>query len=152
MKYAPDKNLLFEMLLHSPPQALAALLQVVEMSPPPLLVPVPLHPSREKQRGFNQATIVGLCLSQLTNIPLLTGAVVRTKKTKQQAQISAKKPRIENMRDAFECVDKETLKRHSIILVDDVVTTGATVRETLLAIGKAQSTTAYIMCLAHERA
>lgn len=151
MKYGPDKNLLFEMLLHCPIQPLAALIQLSHTEPSPVLVPIPLHPTRKKIRGFNQAEVVGEYLSQLSPTPFISGVVVRNRDTPQQAHIPSKIKRAENIRGAFDCVDQQVFKQKSIILVDDVVTTGATAKEVLKAIGKTQNTTSYVVCLAHER-
>jgi competence protein ComFC len=93
------------------------------------IIPVPLHSSRKYIRGFNQAEEIareiGLCLG----IRLLTGVLRTTRKTRQQARLPAAR-RPANVRGAF-AVDDETeiLKGKTVLLVDDVTTTGATLRE-----------------------
>ncbi len=93
------------------------------------IVPVPLHSSRQYARGFNQAEEIareiGLCLG----IRLLVDVLYSTRKTRQQARLPAAR-RPANVRGAF-AVDDETemLKGKTVLLVDDVTTTGATLRE-----------------------
>jgi ComF family protein len=96
---------------------------------PILLIPLPLHASRKKERGFNQIEVV---LARLptefrdgTLASYLPDALVRTKATKQQAHLS-RAERIKNVRNAFEIVDPAHIKRAIVYLIDDVTTTGAT--------------------------
>jgi ComF family protein len=91
------------------------------------LVPIPLHKSKEKERGFNQARLIAQALSRVTGAPL-GDLLVRVKKTKQQAQTPRRSDRNQNTARAFECpiqteVDPKTL----VVLVDDVITSGSTI-------------------------
>ncbi|HEV7620087.1 MAG TPA: phosphoribosyltransferase family protein [Flavisolibacter sp.] len=89
------------------------------------LVPLPLFRAREKQRGFNQATILCNGISEVFRKPILKDVVIRNEPTESQT----KKTRIgrwQNMKDRFEVTDQESLKGKHILLVDDVLTTGAT--------------------------
>lgn len=98
-----------------------------------LIVPVPLHVRRLKERGFNQA----LLLAQALPGRLLRDTLVRTRHTQPQTGLSPKARR-ENVRRAFAVRRPEVVKGKSVLLVDDVYTTGATVREcsrALLAAG-----------------
>ena len=85
-----------------------------------LAVPVPLHRSRERARGFNQARELGRHLG----IPV-ADALVRTRRTPSQADLPAAR-RHANVRGAFEWRQSVAVKRRTIVLVDDVSTTGAT--------------------------
>jgi len=92
-----------------------------------LLVPVPLHPTREYSRGYNQAALLAEALQERLGIPCETNRVVRTKKRKPQTKL--RKPyREKNIGGVFK-VMVEPGESRRIILVDDIVTTGATVRE-----------------------
>ncbi len=92
-----------------------------------LLVPVPIHKSRLKERGFNQAELLARGLSALTDTPCLE-VLTRDLKTKSQTSLD-KKGRLENVKGVFSCKDKEQVKGKAIILIDDVCTTGATFEE-----------------------
>lgn len=91
------------------------------------LVPVPIHKSRLKERGFNQAELLALGLSSLSDIPCLD-VLAREVKTKSQTSLD-KKGRLENVKGAFLCKDKNLVKGKAVILIDDVCTTGATFEE-----------------------
>ena len=102
---------------------------------PHRIIPVPLHPVRLRQRGYNQALEVARPIAQLLDIPLDTNLLQRTRKTQQQQGLSAIERR-SNLRNAFALTSGAPALK--ILLVDDVMTTGETVREccrTLLAGG-----------------
>jgi ComF family protein len=93
---------------------------------PALLIPVPLHPSRYRERGFNQATEIARILSRRLQIPLDVTGCVRVRRTQPQAELAAEE-RARNIRKAFQIVGKPAVAH--VAIVDDVVTTGATVNE-----------------------
>lgn len=89
------------------------------------LVPLPLHPEKEKRRGYNQAELLCIGMAEAMYLPVFTNAVIRTEHTESQT----KKGRVDrwlNMENKFEISDKESLKNKHLLLVDDVITTGAT--------------------------
>ena len=91
------------------------------------LLPVPLHPDKLRQRGFNQAGLIAEHLSNVFNIPILNNTAIRNKKTQPQEGLSLKQ-RKANLDDAFMINDAHLAKiagKH-IVIIDDVVTTGAT--------------------------
>jgi len=88
------------------------------------LVPVPLHPARLRERGYNQSEILALEISQITNIPVLK-CLKRIKYTKSQTVLDDKKRRI-NVKNVFAFDKNYSLENKKIILIDDVVTTGST--------------------------
>lgn len=90
----------------------------------PLLVPVPLHPARERQRGFNQSLELTRELSRLLAIPYLE-VLKRRRKTPRQALLTQKE-RLKNLKSAFALRGRPSLEDNSLILIDDVLTTGAT--------------------------
>lgn len=92
---------------------------------PEAIIAVPLHGKRLKQRGYNQSELIAKQLSRLLGIPLLTDAVIRTKKTEAQSGLSLKQ-RQSNILQAFQV--SQNLPAH-IALVDDVFTTGSTLNE-----------------------
>ncbi|MFT4204794.1 MAG: ComF family protein [Chitinophagaceae bacterium] len=90
-----------------------------------LLVPVPLHPERERQRGYNQTKLIADGIAHLTSIPIVTDALVRTRYTQTQTH-KGRSERIANMEDRFRVVKAEKLQGKHVLLIDDLVTTGAT--------------------------
>ena len=89
------------------------------------LVPLPLFPAKEKIRGYNQATILCEGMAESLHVPVLNGVVIRSKHTETQT----KKGRIErwqNMEGKFILIKPEVVSNKHLLLVDDVVTTGAT--------------------------
>lgn len=100
-----------------------------------LIIPVPLHPKKQKQRGYNQAEMIAKGLSEVLGIPVSTGNLVRavynptqTKRTKTQ--------RWENVKDIFDVLHPEALKNKHVLLVDDVITTGSTIEACGIALQK----------------
>lgn len=90
---------------------------------PEILLPAPLHPSRLKERGFNQATELTRWISKETGIPWSAALLSRRKATRPQSGLKMKE-RHGNMKNAF--VFKAEMKYQHIAIIDDVVTTGAT--------------------------
>ena len=112
-----------------------------------IIVPVPLHPFRQKKRGYNQSEEFGKGLSQGLNIPQITHAFVRTQYTDTQTK-KQRMERADNVENIFQIKDTEALKNKRILLVDDVATTGATLFESVLALEKAQPQSISIATLA----
>jgi competence protein ComFC len=110
---------------------LAGLLYEVALQPPLLdatrIVPVPLHPARERARGFNQAAELGRALHKLTGLPLDELSLVRTLHTERHRALMDERARRESVRDAFQVSRPRLVEGEAILLVDDVFTTGATV-------------------------
>lgn len=92
------------------------------------LIAVPLHPSRRRERGYNQSEVLAQELSKSISVPLAEKVLVRKKKTADQTHLSVEE-RETNVKGAFAVRDKFLLKDKKVILVDDVMTTGATLRE-----------------------
>lgn len=93
---------------------------------PAAIVPVPLAPRRYRQRGYNQSSELALAIRRVTGIAVLTDVVIRQRETAEQADLD-RKARRKNVRGAFTAVTP--LRARSIAILDDVVTTGSTVRE-----------------------
>jgi ComF family protein len=91
-----------------------------------MLVAMPLHPARLRQRGFNQSHEIAKALSRRLGIPLAAEACLRTRDTTPQASLPWKE-RTRNIRGAFACHGNVSGKR--IAVVDDVMTTGASLDE-----------------------
>ena len=90
-----------------------------------LIIPVPLHPSRRRIRGYNQSEEFGKGLSRVLEVPCNDTYMMRSAKTETQTH-KTKLSRWENVNRIFRVVKPETIAEKRILLVDDVVTTGAT--------------------------
>jgi ComF family protein len=117
-------------------------IDVLRESPPPrpdMLIPVPLHLSRLRERGYNWPLELARPLAQALAIPLRHDVLLRTRVTPAQANLDAKARR-RNLKGAFSIVENVALPGHMAV-IDDVMTTGATLREcarTLLRAGVAR--------------
>ena len=89
-----------------------------------LIVPVPLHPSKKRKRGFNQAEILAKTLSEETGIPVRTDVLFRIRKTKPQKELGPSE-RKANLKGAF-AVSASWKAAGNVLLVDDIYTTGST--------------------------
>ncbi|MGL5434899.1 MAG: ComF family protein [Lachnospiraceae bacterium] len=99
---------------------------LVEVWQPELLIPVPVHPSRRRQRGFNQAEELALRLAGKWDIPAESGLLLRNKKTLPQRELNPKE-RLENLRAAFEVRAPGRDIPRRVLLIDDIYTTGSTI-------------------------
>ncbi len=102
-----------------------------------LIVPVPLHPARLRWRGFNQAALLGRALARRMQRPLEADTLIRIRATPSQTA-NDRRERYRNVRDAFAVKRPEKIAHRRVLLIDDVMTTGATVDEcarTLLSAG-----------------
>jgi ComF family protein len=92
------------------------------------LVPVPLHATRRRERGYNQSLLLAQRISRETGIPLLSHCLKRTRHTTQQAKLSGER-RFSNVKGAFVASHPEFVKKRRLLVVDDVLTTGSTINE-----------------------
>ena len=92
---------------------------------PDLIIPVPLHPRKLRERGYNQSEHFANGMASVFRIPVMNGNLIRKENTETQTSKS-RYSRYENLRSAFLCLDPGSLISKHILLVDDVMTTGAT--------------------------
>lgn len=111
-----------------------------------IIIPIPLHPRRMRERGYNQSEYIARGISDVTGIPVDTTHVVRTRNTPQQA-LQTGEERRRNVADAFLVNHPEQLYRKHILLVDDLVTTGETMRSCLKAMKKFRGATFSVFAL-----
>jgi len=101
-----------------------------------LVAEVPLHPARERERGYNQSALLASALASRAGMPHLPGVLARVRPTRAQARLGPAARRL-NLRGAFRVRDPERLAGRRVLLVDDVVTTGATLEAALGALRSA---------------
>ncbi len=115
------------------------------------IVPVPLSDKRQKERGFNQAQILGEILAKFTGLPCDELAILRKIHTEKHRACMDKKARQESVRNAFEAKHPRLLKDEKILLVDDVFTTGATVSNCAKALKKQGASEVFVLTIAHAK-
>lgn len=93
-----------------------------------LIIPIPLHRLKKAERGYNQSEFIAKGLSIESKIPISTKTVQRKKFTETQTHLSALE-RQQNVRDAFRVNKQKLIEGKTILLVDDVITTGSTISE-----------------------
>ena len=115
---------------------------------PSLIIPAPLHRSRIRERGFNQALEISRWLSNALGLPLDRHSVIRKRPTEKQTGLSASARKL-NLRGAFQVVPDSKINRGvSVVLVDDVVTTGVTITELARVLRKAGIEDIHVWALA----
>ncbi|HWR99037.1 MAG TPA: ComF family protein [Prolixibacteraceae bacterium] len=112
-----------------------------------LLVPVPLHPKRERTRGYNQSAEIGKGISAAIERPLITGNLVRNLYSNSQTNKS-RFERWQNVKELFGVRNPEILEGRHLLLVDDVVTTGSTLEACAQVLLKIPGTTVSIATIA----
>jgi ComF family protein len=135
---------------HSRPLALLAaetLGEFVTASAADLIIPVPLHVKRLRQRGFNQAVLLGEILARKWQLPLSRKNLSRIRWTEPQINLSAEQRR-RNVRGAFAVKDAADFRDRRIILVDDVYTTGSTVSECARTLKKGGAADVFVVTIA----
>lgn len=90
-----------------------------------VIIPIPLHPKKEKIRGYNQSEMIAKGISQVLNVPINTNDVLRTKFTETQTKKS-KWERFDNLNGVFAIKNAQKFANKHLLIVDDVITTGAT--------------------------
>jgi ComF family protein len=137
-------------------RAIAALLgkwlgDYLEANPLPadVLVPVPLHRQRLRDRGYNQSRLLALELSRISGWPLVDNCLVRELQTTPQARTTSVDQRRQNVADAFACRDRRLAGR-AVLVIDDVATTGATLDACARALKEAGADPVWGLVIAKE--
>lgn len=111
------------------------------------MMPVPLHPTRYRERGFNQSELLAAGISQHFLIPLLNDHLIKIRPTPNQS-LSQRKDRFTNLKGAFRIQPSKKIYGKNILLVDDLITTGMTASETALTLKNAGANKVAILTLA----
>jgi ComF family protein len=129
---------------------LAEAIAKLEIHGPVLMIPVPLHSSKRRQRRFNQAELLAraaLKRSPISGVVLVTNLLVRTRAT--VSQIGLTRPqRAENIRGAFRVEHRERIAGRNVLLIDDVLTTGTTASECARVLLKAGAEKVWVATVA----
>ncbi len=112
-----------------------------------LIIPVPLHPSRLKKRGFNQSHVISSGLSKVTGISVEGKVLQRSLRSSTQTRKS-RVERWENVEGIFETVHGDRIKHKHVMLVDDVITTGSTIEACVLTLKKIEGVRVSVAAIA----
>jgi len=112
-----------------------------------VVIPVPLHPTRLREREFNQSLLLADQIAQYIGSPLSFTNLVRTTPSEPQSTLS-RKERLKNLRQAFAVRRPLLIARKRVLLIDDVFTTGTTVNECAKVLRKAGAETVFVLTLA----
>lgn len=118
----------------------------------PVLVAIPVSPRKLRLRGFNQSEAICKALSRLDENRFFTHlphVLYKIKDTQSQAKVKDKKTRLQNLKDSFKIKDNGLVKNRNIILLDDVLTTGATLTEATLVLKSAGAKNIIWIAVAH---
>jgi ComF family protein len=114
-----------------------------------LIHPVPLHRTKMRQRGYNQSELIAIGISEAMNKPVETKLITRAKRTATQTKKS-RYERWENVKDTFHIPEPDLIRDKHVLLIDDVITTGATIEacaEKLLSVQGTRVSIASLACV-----
>lgn len=117
--------------------------------PAEVLVPVPLHRQRLRERGYNQSRLLAEGLGRLNDLPVVVDCLVRQKHTPPQARTSTVEERRDNVVDVFACRD-DRLRGKQVLLIDDVATSGATLDACAAVLKASGAVSVWALTLARE--
>jgi len=112
-----------------------------------IIIPVPLHPSRIKFRGFNQCDAIARGMASVLQIPIANGILIRSVATQSQTKKN-RFQRFENMNSVFSLAQASAIKGKNILLLDDVLTTGATLVSAAQVLQQAGSNKLFVGAIA----
>ncbi len=110
------------------------------------IVPVPLHPTKLRERGYNQSLLLAQEISRRSGLPLIDDGLLRVKRTKSQTKLTFEE-RVENVKGAFRVSSRKKIEGKRLILVDDVFTTGSTLNSCAEALVKGGAKEVYGLTL-----
>jgi ComF family protein len=113
-----------------------------------LIIPVPLHKARLREREFNQAALLGKQIAQKFVKTMPEHNLIRHRQTKTQTDLEKDK-RLINVKDSFSLVEPEQIKNKNILLIDDVLTSDATCSEAALTLKKSGANIVFVLTLAN---
>jgi ComF family protein len=118
----------------------------------PLLIPIPLSKKRMRERGFNQSALIAYEMSLMDegrNFTLDAAVLYRIKDNEHQAQLKDKRARFQNSKETFAVLNKEKVSKRNILLLDDVITSGATILSAKKELRRAGARNVFMISVAH---
>lgn len=115
----------------------------------PIVIPIPLHKNRKAERGFNQAELIATHFAKNQNLKISDGILMRTKYTPPQAETKTAKERHKNLENSFKIKNASVIENKTIILIDDVFTTGATAEAAISVIKEHNPKKVIVAVIAH---
>jgi ComF family protein len=112
------------------------------------IIPLPLYPDKERRRGYNQASVICQGIANTMNVPVITNNVLRRRFTETQTR-KHRAERWQNVEGSFIVTDATILKNKNILLVDDVITTGATIEACGQTILECEGVNLFVASLAY---
>jgi len=112
------------------------------------IVPVPINPNKMKERGYNQLTTFGLALSNKLNVPFLENKLISVSTSKTQT-FKSRFERLIDIEEKFQLVDHQIFKNKHVLLIDDVITTGATLEACCIPLMRAKDIKISIATMAY---
>ena len=114
-----------------------------------IIVPVPIHQKRMKQRGYNQSELIAKDLAKIAQIKCYTNILIKTKNNEPQSTLSGKL-RKENTKNVYKLINEEKINNKKVLLFDDIYTTGSTALACLHELNKANVKQVGILTLAKD--
>lgn len=112
-----------------------------------IILSVPIHSSKLKERGYNQSELLANEVAKFLSIPISTQNLIKKKPTESQSKLD-KKDRWINVKDAFQVMDEEKINGKKVLLIDDIITTGATANECSKVLRQAGASRIYVATVA----
>jgi len=122
---------------------------ITDPMPAEVLVPVPLHQKRLRERGYNQSSLLAQQLGKLADLPIVDDCLIRQRHATPQARTATVEERQSNVTDAFACRDHR-LRDKQVLLIDDVSTSGATLDACAAALKASGATSVWGLVMARE--
>lgn len=115
-----------------------------------VLLPVPLHPRRMRERGYNQSGLLAKEVGRLTGLPVIEDCLIRVRQVQPQVRAADLEERRRNVADAFLCLD-DRVRGKRVIVVDDVCTSGATLEACATALKNRSAESVWGLTVAREK-
>ena len=93
-----------------------------------IIMPVPMHKIKKLKRGYNQSELFAKGISKMLEIPISVDSLIKQKNTLMQSSLG-KDERVKNVQNAYKVINAEKIENKKILLIDDIYTTGATIKE-----------------------
>lgn len=148
IKYRRIYSVLSDFFKLIPNNVMQNIVKAVEIYKIDYIQPIPLHPLREKARGFNQAEHIARRLADIINIPIIS-TLSRRINTFPQAKIAKKEDRRKNIQGAFQYSGDAIYQNKNILLIDDLFTSGNTSKEAALVLKRKGVEKVFVLTLAH---